>query len=169
MDFETIYTHYYKDVLHFLTALTKDTHLAEELTQDTFFKALAALDQYKEKVDVRRWLFTIGRNGFYTHLRKQKKSAFLPPEEMEQLPETGVSFEQRLDSREEALRLHTFLHEMPEPYKEVFNLRVFGELPFADIIRIFGKSESWSRVTFFRARLLVQRWLEQDKDRQEKR
>ena len=55
-----------------------------------------------------------------------------------------------------AFRIHEYLHNMEEPYKEVFQLRVFGELSFADIGKIFHKTESWARVTYHRARLKLQ-------------
>ena len=54
------------------------------------------------------------------------------------------------------------LHELPEPYKEVFQLRVFGELAFGQIGRIFGKTETWARVTYHRARLKIQERMGRD-------
>ena len=51
---------------------------------------------------------------------------------------------------------HRLLHELPEPYKEVFTLRVFGDLRYADIAGLFEKSESWARVTYYRAKLKLQ-------------
>ena len=52
--------------------------------------------------------------------------------------------------------IHKTLHSMEEPYREVFELRVFGELSFLQISQIFGKTESWARVTYHRARLKIQ-------------
>ena len=60
--------------------------------------------------------------------------------------------EETLADRDTARQLHRLLHDLPEPYKEVFSLRIFGELPFAQIGELFGKTESWARVTYFRAR-----------------
>ena len=60
--------------------------------------------------------------------------------------------EEPLADRDTARQLHRLLHDLPEPYKEVFSLRIFGELPFAQIGELFGKTESWARVTYFRAR-----------------
>ena len=54
--------------------------------------------------------------------------------------------------RLQALELHSIIHRLDEPYKEVFTLRVFAELKFSEIGKIFGKSENWARVTFFRAK-----------------
>ena len=63
---------------------------------------------------------------------------------------------EKIIKREDSLKIHRYLHQLEEPYKEVFQLRVFGELSFADIGRIFHKTESWARVTYHRARLKLQ-------------
>jgi len=52
-------------------------------------------------------------------------------------------------------KIHKLLHNLPEPYKEVFSLRVLGELSYQDIAKLFGKTESWARVTFHRAKLKI--------------
>lgn len=68
--------------------------------------------------------------------------------------------EEGFADRETARQLHVLLHALPEPYKEVFSLRTFGELPFAQIGELFGKTESWARVTYFRARQKLKEALE---------
>lgn len=64
----------------------------------------------------------------------------------------GGGIEEGFTDRDAARTLHRLLHQLPEPYKEVFSLRTFGELPFSQIGELFGKTESWARVTYFRAR-----------------
>ena len=64
----------------------------------------------------------------------------------------AAGIEEGFADRDTAKRLHALLHVLPEPYKEVFSLRTFGELSFAHIGELFQKSESWARVTYFRAR-----------------
>ena len=92
--------------------------------------------------------------------RKRNTEIQLPRE----LPDTaGVTLTEALEDREEALRLHCLLHGLGEPYKEVFHLRVFGELPFGDIARVFGRTESWARVTFYRAKQKIIAGLEEEK------
>ena len=61
-----------------------------------------------------------------------------------------------------SMRIHHVLHNLNEPYKEVFSLRVFGQLPFADIARLFGKTESWARVTYHRGRKMITEILRKD-------
>ena len=156
MDFDEIYRAYFQDVYFYLCSLTKDRALAQELAQEAFFRALRALNSFDGKSDVRAWLFAIGKNAFLSHCRKAKKAAALPKD----APATGVALEERLADRETALHVHRYLHNMPEPYKEVFTLRVFGELPFHSIGELFGKSDNWARVVFYRAKLQIRRYME---------
>ena len=60
-----------------------------------------------------------------------------------------------------AFRIHQVLHKLEEPYKEVFSLRIFGELSFQKIGLIFGKTESWARVTYHRGKIKIQERLEE--------
>lgn len=147
--FEDVYDRYFRDVLQFAYSMCGDTYLAEEIAQETFFKALRQINRFRGECSVKSWLFQIARNDYLSRCRKDKRLTTL-----ENIPEpvqTG-SVEERLMDRESAMELHRRLHRLPEPYREVFSLRVFGELSFADIGELFDKSDSWARVTFYRAR-----------------
>ena len=78
MDMETIYRLYFRDVYLFLQGLTRSETLAEELTQETFFKALDGLKGFDGKRDVRAWLFTVARNCYYDHCRKARRRRHRP-------------------------------------------------------------------------------------------
>ena len=143
MDIEIIYRLYFRDVCLFLQGLTRSETLAEELTQETFFRALDGLKDYDGKQDVRAWLFTVARNAYYDHCRRAKHAAPL--------------------DKDAAFTVHQCLHALEEPYKEVFSLRVFGELPFDRIGAIFGHNAAWARVTYYRAKTRLQTMLEQRK------
>ena len=159
MEFEDAYRRYFRDVYRFTLGLTQDEPLAEEITQETFFKALKAFEKFDGSKDIRAWLFTIARNEFYDHCRAQKRT--ISQEELPQeLPE-GVRIEEQVEDGERAFAIHQFLHSMAEPYKEVFTLRVFGELPFEKIGRLFGKSANWARVTFYRAKVQITTHMEE--------
>ena len=145
-DFEAVYRQYFADVYKYALALSRDEQTAEEVTQETFFKALTAIDSFRGDCQLRVWLCQIARNQYLTLCRERKK--FTDAE-----PEPGArGIEEGFADREDARRLHILLHALPEPYKEVFSLRTFGELPFSQIGELFGKTESWARVTYFRAR-----------------
>ena len=159
MDFEILYRLYFRDVYRYVRGLSRDEHLAEEIAQETFARALGAVDRFDGRGDVRAWLFTIARNVWVDHCRRHRRETELPGED---LP-GGGDFAGALEDREEVLRLHCLLHGLGEPYKEVFHLRVFGELPFGDIARVFGRTESWARVTFYRAKQKIIAGLEEEK------
>ena len=145
-DFEAVYRQYFADVYKYALALSRDEQTAEEVTQETFFKALTAIDSFRGDCQLRVWLCQIARNQYLTLCRERKKFTDAEPEPGDSGIEEGFA------DREDARRLHILLHALPEPYKEVFSLRTFGELSFSQIGELFGKTESWARVTYFRAR-----------------
>lgn len=161
MDMDTIYRLYFRDVFLFLKGLTANDGLAEELTQETFFRALKGLEHYDGKQDVRAWLFTVARNACYDYCRRAKHAA--PLEDAETKAADSPDIAQLLVDEDAAFTVHQCLHTLEEPYKEVFSLRVFGELPFEKIGAIFGHNAAWARVTYYRAKTRIQTMLEQRK------
>lgn len=162
MDFEFIYQAYFKDVFLYMRSLSADEHIAEEITQETFTKALTSLSSFDGKKDVRAWLFTIAKNTFYTYCKRQK--IFSQHELHEEIFDLQPDFIEKFADDETAFRIHQYLHQMKDPYKEVFTLRVFGELSFEKIAVIFGKSSSWARVVFYRAKVQIKDYMEVSKD-----
>lgn len=159
MDSERLYEEYYRDVFRFVLSLAKNPEDAEEVTQETFVKALTAIRSFDGSKDIRAWLFTIARNTYISKCRKQKHIADKEADE-NQMDDSSVRFMQALEDEETAFLIHKFLHTMEEPYKEVFSLRVFGELDFKKIGSLFGKSDSWARVTFYRAKNQIREYME---------
>lgn len=157
MLFEEIYENYFKDVCRLSFSLTKDEVSAEDLAQETFVKALASIDSFDGSKDIRAWLFTIAKNTFYSECRKRK---WISDDELpEEIPSSEPDFLEVISDKERAVLIHKYLHSMKEPYKEVFHLRVFGELDFEVIGNIFGKSASWARVTFYRAKNEIKNYM----------
>ena len=156
-EFETIYRRYFTDVELYLRAITKDAALAEELTEQVFFQALKALPTFRGDCDIRTWLCAMARNCYLSHLRKTR-----PAEDISrlQIPDPRSSLEERVEDRDEAMTIHRALHRLPEPYKEVFSLRVFGQLSFQDIGSIFGRTANWACVTYHRARQKIMKEME---------
>lgn len=151
-EFEALYRENFDLVYRYALGLTQDVHAAEELTQETFFKALQAIDGFRGECGLKTWLCGIAKNKFLSQQRQKK------PEPLDELPETrdpGVGPESAVLCKDESMRLHRLLHELPEPYKEVFSLRVFGQLGFREIGQLFGKTENWACVTFHRAKAKI--------------
>ena len=159
MDIEKIYNTYFADVYRYLFAISQDKHLAEELTQETFFKALKNIDGFRNQCHIKVWLCQIGKHAYFDYLRKHKK--LLPAQDdFEHADENNPVLE--FEKREMVYQIHKILHHMNEPYKEVFSLRIFGELSFKEISNLFGKSESWAKMTYLRARRKIQEAMENE-------
>lgn len=148
--FEDIYEKYFLDVYRYVLSLSRNNHIAEEITQETFFKALKNIDKFKGNCKMRVWLCQIAKNTYYSTYQKNNRS------EIDSSELIYDNIEQQLIDTDMAFQLHKVLHKMSEPYKEVFSLRMFGELSFAQIGELFSKSESWARVTFHRAKIKLQ-------------
>lgn len=149
-EFEKIYSAYFSEVYHYACRLTGDGKTAEEVTSDTFFKAMNSLDSFRGECGVGTWLCGIARNTWYSRCRKQGRELPLTDE----LPDGG-SLEESLVDKSEAERIQIVLHGLKEPYKEVFMWRVFGEKSFKEIGAIFGKTDNWACVTYHRARAMI--------------
>lgn len=145
---EKLYAAYYMRVFSYAMTLTGDRHLAEEITQETFFRAFRKLKDFRGESDAATWLCAIAKRLYSDELRRRGRSGELP----EEAAARDKAVEQVAVERDVSFRVHLALHAMEEPYREVFELRVFGELSFAQIGRIFSRTENWARVTFHRAR-----------------
>ena len=158
-EFDQVYTEYFEAVYGYILKLGHDPDLAEEATQEAFFKALRKIGSFRGECSMGAWLCQIAKNTYYSLLEKRDFSSQEPPKDW---PDP-MSLEERFADRETALAVHRVLHQLEEPFREVFWLRALGELPFAQIAGLFGKSESWARVTYHRARLKL---LEKLKDQE---
>lgn len=151
-EFNEIYIEYFRDVYRYTLSLCKNEAVAEEITQETFFKALKSIETFNGKCKLYVWLCQIAKNTYFSYYKKE-----IPMDYGADINNTTSSedFEQDLLCKESAFEMHKIIHELEEPYKEVFSLRLFGELSFAQIADLFGKTESWARVTYYRARLKI--------------
>lgn len=158
MEFEEIYKEYYKDVYLFLLAMTKNPDTAEEMAQETFFKALKSIHKFKGGCSLKTWLCQIGKNTYLSHLKREEIY------QEDNIPEAAdpMNVENICIQKSEALSVYKILHCLEEPYKEVFILRVLGDLSFQEIGQVFERKEGWARVTFHRARLKIQSLLKEE-------
>ncbi len=156
-EFEDIYNNYFKDIFLYIYSLSGDRHIAEDITAETFMKAIKSIEKFKGNCDIRVWLCQIAKNCYFSFLRKKKKTIHL--DELSEQKD-NFNFEQIISSTEESMEIHEILHNLDEPYKEVFSLRVFGELSFKQIACLFGKSDNWACVTYHRARNKIKEGME---------
>lgn len=161
MEFEELYNTYFKDVYRYVLRLSGDVHVAEEVTSDTFFKALKAIHKFRGDCEVRVWLCQIAKNCYYSYLKKNGREETVDTSELSVITDPGLSMEERITKRETARELQILLHRLPEPYKEVFMWRTYAELDFKQIGQMFGKTDNWACVTYHRARTMLKKGLEE--------
>ena len=151
---EKMYNAYYMRVFSYTMTLAGDRHLAEEIAQETFLRAFSKARSFRGEADEVTWLCAIAKNLFMDEQRRRNRTAPMP--EDTELPAGEKAVELQVTDRDSSFRIHLALHGLEDPYKEVFELRVFGELSFREVGTIFGKTENWARVTYHRARLKLQ-------------
>ena len=162
-DFEQLYSAYFNDVYLYILRLSGDEHIAEEITSDTFFKAMKSIDSFRGDCDVRVWLCQIAKNCYYSYKKKRGRTEHIDEAEMQDIPDGDMSVADEYARLDEVERIQKALHGVGEPYKEVFMWRVYANLSFKQIAAIFGKTENWACVTYHRARKQILERLEDKK------
>ena len=159
---EEIYLKHGKMVYGFLLTRTQDPDLAEELTQETFYQAIRSIRRYNGACKLSVWLCQIAKHLYYDHLKHQKRHPMLSMEELERAaPENDGMPEISLLRRDAYVSIHKAIHSLREPYREIFLLRALSELSFREIGEIFGRTENWARVTYYRAKVMLAERLEE--------
>lgn len=147
-DFEAVYGEYREMVYRFLLRLCANRNLAEELTQETFYRAMRQWARFRGACSVSTYLCAIAKRLYIDTLRRAKLPLALEPPPAQDVADTLIESDRHMTAQR-------VLHALGEPYREVFTLRTFCDLSHAQIGELFGKSESWARVTYFRARQML--------------
>lgn len=149
---EELYKENARIVYHFLYSRCHDTQLAEDLTQETFLRAWQSLDRYNGNCKVSVWLCQIAKHLLYQYWQKYRHEIPLEPELEEEKADFDSDTEHRVLTRIELLQVLKDMQKLPEQMREVIYLRITGDLSFKEIGEIMGRSENWSRVTFYRGK-----------------
>lgn len=158
-DFEKIFLKYYQSVYKYLLSITNDSNISEEVTQETFYRALKNIKKYDPKYKMFTWLCSIAKNTYFSMYKKNKNRV----EIFDDLKNNEKEIINKIIDNETNKELLKSLHNLEEPYKEVFTLRIYGELSFKQIANIFNKTESWARVTFYRSKLKLKESIDEEK------
>lgn len=148
-EFEKLFNENREFIFKYLMKMTQNASVSEELTQETFFRAYMNYASVRNKEKVSAWLCQIAKNTYFAWYNEQKKTDAL--DRLDEVSD-GKNIEEVFIQKELSQKALICLHELEEPYKEVFMLSVFGGFSLKDISFIFGKCESWARVTFYRAK-----------------
>ena len=149
-DMEQIYEQYFETVNKYLFCLTRNNDIAEELTQETFYKAVKKIDTYKGECKISVWLCQIDKKSWYDYCKKNKKVIRLEEELLE--IQSDETTEEKVISNDEKISLYRKLQKLDERTREVIYLRITGELSFKEIGMILNQTENWARVTFYRGK-----------------
>ena len=151
--FQQVYEEYYEMVDRFLLRLCRNQALAEEMCQETFYQVLKGWKRYRGEGKISTWLCTIAKRTYFETMRKTRP---VPLEAARD--ETDVS--ELLVQSDRMMTAQKALHALPEPYREVFTLRTFCDLSHAQIGALFGKTDGWARVIYYRARQMLRQEME---------
>ena len=164
MDFDKIFSTYFNDVYLYIKRLSDNENVADEITGETFFKAMRSIDSFRGECDIRVWLCQIAKNCYYTYLKKNRLYTSIEDTELQSLSAPDSCIEELIIAHDEASQIRGILHMLPNTYKEVFMWRVFADLSFKQIGQIFNKSDNWACVTYHRARIMIKTRLEESKN-----
>ena len=156
--FDQVYEEYFEQVYRYILSISQNQNLAEEITQETFYKALRSLDKFRGESSLKSWLCAIAKNIWISGQRKKKAE---PIEEVDTIADTSIGPEESIMLQDQSMHIHRLLHEIDEPYREVFTLRTLDQLSFGDIGDIFGKSANWACVVYHRARAKIKEKMEE--------
>ncbi|WP_017415808.1 RNA polymerase sigma factor [Clostridium tunisiense] len=151
-DMEQVYLSYAQTVYKYLFYLTGDEHLSEELTQETFYQASKTINDFRGECKVSVWLCQIAKYLWYKQLEKQSKVTNIQYEEALLNFPSKQNVENDILKNNDKIELFRMIHTLDVKSKEVVYLRLTGELSFAEIGDILNQSETWARVTFYRAK-----------------
>lgn len=136
-------------IYKYLCGLTQDPQLAEDLTQETFFQAIRGIDNFRGDCRISVWLCQIAKNLWYKELKKRKKHRFT---ELDETIPSNENVENDCLDKLDKVEIFRLMHSLDDVTREVMYLRLAGDLRFAEIADIMGKTENWARVTYYRGK-----------------
>ena len=153
-DIEEIYKKYFETVYKYLFCLTHNSDLSEELTQETFYRAVLKINSFRGDSKMSVWLCQIAKNLWYDELKRKKRIDNIDEINIEFL-DSNNDLENKAISKEEKLNLYKKMQKLDDLTREVMYMRITGELSFREIGDILNKTENWARVTFYRGKTKI--------------
>ena len=149
-DIENLYKEYFKIVYKYLICLTKNKEIAEDLSQETFCKAIKKIDTFRGECKISVWLCEIAKNLWINESKKSSKILLL--DDKKDIMDVAYNIEEEIFFNEEKIELYKRINKLDEYTKEIIYLKLLGNLSFREIGQIMGKSEVWARVNFYRGK-----------------
>ena len=161
---EELYKEYSKLVYNYLYSLSRDSFISEELTQETFYKAIKGINKFNYEYKVSTWLCQIAKNTWIDFLRKEKRKKEIPIDDVNYIEKFIIekSIEENVEDKAKIIELYKNIHKLDEDTREVFYLRIKGELSFKEIGEILNKTENWARLAFYRGKIKLKEDMKDD-------
>lgn len=150
IDIEKIYRLYFEDLYKFILYLSKNKEIAEDVTSETFLKVMDNLEKIKKEDSIKTYLLQVGKNTYYTYIKRNKKLLLL--EDYEENIANKEDIEEEFIKKEDKSSLENLIEKLDQPYKDIVKLRLFQEMPFKEIGKVFNKSDNRACVCFYRAK-----------------
>lgn len=147
LNFTDIYMAYSDDIYRFAFHLAGNQFDAKDITSETFIRAWAHNSTIRVET-LKAYLFTIARNVYLEQLRKKKHLVLINDDNINPAPGPGKMVESKLKLE----RIQSFLQTLPEIERTAFVLRIYNEIPYAEIARILKLSLSATKVKVHRVR-----------------
>ena len=160
-EMDMIYEEYAKPVYRYLCSLCHDTDLAEELTQETFYRATKKISEFRGECKMSTWLCQIAKYVYYQNLDKKRRSKEVAFDEAVEIA-MQEEMQKSIEDAEAKLHIYKVIQSLASPMRDVVMLRLTGELSFREIGDVLGESENWARVTFYRAKQILGKELRKD-------
>lgn len=141
-----------KIVYCFLYSMCRDENLSEDLTQETFLKAIESIHRFDGSCKISTWLCQIAKYLLYQHWRKSKNYSFV---ELDESLAAKCDTELQAMNRVEISDVWDKVQSLPDKMKQVVEFRILSDFTFKEIGQVLGKSENWARVTFYRAKIIL--------------
>ena len=148
---EEIYKEYFETVKKYLFCLTHNNDIAEELTQETFYKAVKNIHTFKDDCKISVWLCKIAKNTWLDSIKKNKNIKDMADNELFEI-ESLETTDETVISNQGKLELYKKIQKLDEKTRDVIYLRITGDLNFKEIGDIFNKTENWAKITFYRGK-----------------
>lgn len=148
---EEIYKEYFETVKKYLFCLTHNNDIGEELTQETFYKAVKNIHTFKDDCKISVWLCKIAKNTWLDSIKKNKNIKDMADNELFEI-ESLETTDETVISNQGKLELYKKIQKLDEKTRDVIYLRITGDLNFKEIGDIFNKTENWARITFYRGK-----------------
>lgn len=150
-ELEQLYEKYHAKLYGFCLTLTRNKADAEDLAAEAFYRAVKSFGKFRGDSDFGVYCCSIAKNAFYSEVAKKKRFKSSPPED----------FFGQIEDKENATEILLCMNSLEEPYRGVFFLRVIGKTDYKEIARVYGKTENWAYVTYYRAKQKIIEKLEE--------